>query len=158
MRVLRVYHAGRNPAHLGRERALQARGVELTLVVPGLWPAPDGQIDPPAEPFQILERPVTRVGDVNRHRYTDRRALRQLVDEVEPDVLDIHEEPFSVAASQWIAVAPPAVPIVMYTAQNIDKRFPPPFAPYERRALRRVSGLYPCSRQAASVARGKGFR
>jgi glycosyltransferase involved in cell wall biosynthesis len=46
----------------------------------------------------------------------------------------------------------------MYTAQNIDKRFPPPFSTYERRALARVSGLYPCSRQAASVARGKGFR
>ena len=36
----------------------------------------------------------------------------------------------------------------MYTAQNIDKRFPPPFSIYERRALARVSGLYPCSRQA----------
>jgi glycosyltransferase involved in cell wall biosynthesis len=45
----------------------------------------------------------------------------------------------------------------MYTAQNIDKRFPPPFSSYERKALARVSALYPCSHQAASVARGKGF-
>jgi glycosyltransferase involved in cell wall biosynthesis len=46
----------------------------------------------------------------------------------------------------------------MYTAQNIDKRFPPPFAQHERAAYDRVAALYPCSRQAASVARGKGFR
>jgi glycosyltransferase involved in cell wall biosynthesis len=45
----------------------------------------------------------------------------------------------------------------MYTAQNVDKRYPPPFGMYERRAHRRIAALYPCSRQAASVARGKGF-
>ena len=45
----------------------------------------------------------------------------------------------------------------MYTAQNVDKRFPPPFAQYEQAAHRRVAALYPCSAQAASVARGKGF-
>jgi glycosyltransferase involved in cell wall biosynthesis len=45
----------------------------------------------------------------------------------------------------------------MYTAQNVDKRYPPPFTQYEREAHRRVAGLYPCSAQAASVARGKGF-
>jgi glycosyltransferase involved in cell wall biosynthesis len=37
------------------------------------------------------------------------------------------------------------------------KRFPPPFAQYENAAHLRVAGLYPCSAQAASVARGKGF-
>ena len=71
--------------------------------------------------------------------------------------LDIHEEPVSVAARQWLAAVPSDLPVVMYTAQNVDKRYPPPFAQYERAAHRRVAALYPCSRQAASVARGKGF-
>jgi glycosyltransferase involved in cell wall biosynthesis len=71
--------------------------------------------------------------------------------------LDVHEEPFSLSTRQWLRAAPADLPVVMYTAQNIDKRFPPPFAGYERRALRRAVGLYPCSRQAASVARTKGF-
>ena len=34
---------------------------------------------------------------------------------------------------------------------------PPPFAQYEPAAYRRVAALYPCSKQAAAVARGKGF-
>jgi len=46
---------------------------------------------------------------------------------------------------------------VMYAAQNVDKRLPPPFAQYETAAYGRVAALYPCSRQAAAVARGKGF-
>jgi len=45
----------------------------------------------------------------------------------------------------------------MYSAQNLDKRWPPPFRAYERRSFQRVHAFYPCSHQAASVIRGKGF-
>ena len=37
MRVLRVYHGGRDPAHRARDRALVEAGVELTTVVPAQW-------------------------------------------------------------------------------------------------------------------------
>ncbi|MBA3844947.1 MAG: glycosyltransferase family 4 protein, partial [Actinobacteria bacterium] len=156
MRVLRVYHGGRIEAHRERERALVAAGVDVTLVAPSDWPEATND-DTGADPFRTIELPVKRPGDVNRHAYESRDAIRALIGEVRPDVLDLHEEPFSVAARQWLRVAPKELPVVMYTAQNVDKRFPPPFAQYERAAFRRVTALYPCSRQAASVARGKGF-
>ena len=105
----------------------------------------------------MVELPVRRPGDVNRHAYVDEAAIARLIRAVEPDVLDVHEEPVSIAARQWLGAAPPGLPVVMYTAQNVDKRYPPPFSGYERRAYRRIGALYPCSRQAASVARGKGF-
>ena len=44
----------------------------------------------------------------------------------------------------------------MYSAQNLDKRWPPPYRNYERRSFQRVYGFYPCLRRAA-VLRGKGF-
>jgi glycosyltransferase involved in cell wall biosynthesis len=156
MRVLRVYHSGRNPQHRARERALMTTGVEPVLVVPADWPE-ETFADPLEEEFRIVELPVARPGDVNRHAYTSPATLSRLIDDVRPDVLDLHEEPFSVASRQWLAVAPAEMPVVMYTAQNVDKRFPPPFAQYERSAHRRIAALYPCSAQAASVARGKGF-
>ena len=156
MKVLRVYHAGRDPQHRARERALVRVGVDVTLVVPTMWPDPGSDDTLPSEPFPIVELPVRRAGDVNRHAY-QRTAIEGLLAHIAPDLLDIHAEPFSIAARQWLAVTPQRLPVVMYTAQNIDKRFPPPFAQYERSALHRVQGLYPCSRQAAAVARGKGF-
>ncbi len=155
LQVLRVYHAGRDPAHRARERALVAAGVEVTLVVPSAWPGGEEALSP--EAFEIVELDVLRPGDVNRHRYPNPAALSQLVERVGPDLLDLHEEPFSVAARQWLRAAPPALPVAMYTAQNVDKRLPPPFHRWEQAAHRRVAALYPCSRQAASVARGKGF-
>jgi len=156
LRVLRIYHGGRSGSHRARERALVAAGIDVTLVVPASWP--EGGGDPFShEPFRVVELPVSRAGDVNRHAYGDVRSLARLVHELRPDLLDIHEEPVSIAARQWLAAADGDVPVVMYTAQNVDKRYPPPFAQYERAAYARVAALYPCSRQAASVARGKGF-
>lgn len=157
MNVLRAYHAGRSPAHRARERALAAAGVDVTLAVPEQWTEGGAEAILSYEDFPILELPVRRPNDVNRHSYADPTAIARLIRDLTPEVLDIHEEPFSVAARQWLAAAPPDLPVVMYTAQNVDKRLPPPFAQYERVAHRRVAALYPCSLQAASVARGKGF-
>jgi glycosyltransferase involved in cell wall biosynthesis len=132
-------------------------GIELCLVVPASWAEDDAEGSLSSECFPIIELAVDRVGDVNRHSYRSGAAIASIVEAFQPDVLDVHEEPFSVAGRQWLRAAPPQLPIVMYTAQNIDKRFPPPFSRYERRAYARVNGFYPCSRQAASVIRGKGF-
>lgn len=131
-------------------------GVDLTLVVPSTWPAHGAEASLSTEPFRMIELPVRRPGDVNRHAYADQHSIAEVLAEVRPDVLDLHEEPVSVAARQWLEAAED-LPVTMYTAQNVDKRFPPPFAQWETAAYRRVQALYPCSRQAASVARGKGF-
>ena len=157
LRVLRVYHAGRNAAHRARERSFRRVGVDVTLVVPTSWPEGGGESQLSAEGFPIIELSVERAADVNRHRYSATDKLKSLIRELKPDVLDLHEEPFSGVTRQWLAAAPSDLPVVMYTAQNVDKRFPPPFAQYERAAHRRVVALYPCSAQAAAVARGKGF-
>lgn len=157
IRVLRISHGARDPQHRGRDRALVAAGVELTLVVPSEWPEGSSEVRLSPEPFRVVELPVRRPGDMNRHAYLDGGAIQRLIDDVKPEVLDIHAEPFSAVGRQSLLRAPASLPVVMYTAQNVDKRFPPPFANYERAALRRVAALYPCSRQAASVARGKGF-
>lgn len=157
MRVLRIYHGGRSPGHRAREHALVAAGIDVTLVVPSQWPEGDSESTVSDENLPLIELSVRRPGDVNRHTYVDTKALARLVRDLAPDVIDVHEEPFSVAARQWLGAAPRDLPAVMYTAQNVDKRFPPPFAQYEAAAHRRVAALYPCSRQAAAVSRGKGF-
>jgi glycosyltransferase involved in cell wall biosynthesis len=155
---LRVYHAGRDPAHRRRDHALRRLGVEVTLVVPQSWPEPGAQAVLDADASFVRTLPVSRAGDVNRHRYrVADRVLAALVQECAPDLLDLHEEPFSAVSRQWLRVVRDDLPVVAYAAQNLDKRLPPPFAQHEARALARLNGLYPCSRQAASVLVGKGF-
>lgn len=157
MRLLRVYHAGRNTEHRKRDLALASLGAHVTLVVPTFWEQRDAADLDRDSRIEIIELPVTRPSNVNFHRHVSSMAVRHVVADLRPDILDLHEEPFSLVTRQWLRAAPRALPVVVYSAQNVDKRFPPPFAQYERAALRRINGMYPCSRQAASVARGKGF-
>lgn len=154
MRVVRIYHAGRDSAHRERDRALTRAGAQVTLIVPRSWPGPDDLTD---EPFEVVQLPVARAGDVNRHRYLSPAAVTEVIDRVSPDVVDLHEEPYSSVVHQLLHQLGARYPVVGYASQNIDKRFPPPFSWWERQALAQLQGIYPCSRQAASVAVGKGF-
>lgn len=146
MRVLRIYHGGRDPAHHARDRALVQAGVEPTTVVPAQWSEGGAEQVLSPEPYDVVELPVLRSGDVNRHRYADLAALQHVLERVRPELVDLHEEPFAAVTRQRLRVIPATVPVVSYTAQNIDKRWPPPFAQWETAALRRLAGVYPCSR------------
>lgn len=156
MRVLRVHHGGRDPHQRRRERALVAQGIDLTLIVPDRWPGGHDRDLLVDEPFRVIELGVDRPGDALRHRYDQIPTLAGLLDLVQPDVLDLQEEPSSVVARQWLKVAGD-LPVALHTSQNLDQRLPLAQAHRERRTLARADALYPTSRQAASVARGKGF-
>ncbi|MCW2530270.1 MAG: hypothetical protein JWM76_5130 [Pseudonocardiales bacterium] len=154
MKVLRVYHGGRDGSHRERDRALVRLGVDLSLLVPDRWPGAETLTD---DSFEIISSAVLRPGDVNRHRYVDVADFTNKVAVWRPDVIDLHEEPFSTVTHQLLQSLTLQYPVVGYTAQNLDKRFPPPFAQRERHALSRFDGMYPCTSQAASVVVGKGF-
>lgn len=158
IRVVRVYHAGRSAGHRARDRALVAAGAEVTLVVPRSWGESHADHQLANEAFSIIELPVVRPGDVNRHRYARSEDLAAVMRDISPDVVDVQEEPFSRVMRQVLSVTPEQTPIVGYTAQNLDKRYPPPFTRWERTAFNRISLIYPCSRQAAAVVRCRGFQ
>lgn len=125
--------------------------------MPRQWPEPSAEPVLSEEPFRVVDLPVTRPGDVNRHRYASAHAVARVVEEADPDLVDLHEEPFSSVVHQLLCALPPCRPVVVYASQNLDKRWPPPFAQWERQAFGRVHGIYAISSQAASVVRGKGY-
>ncbi len=70
-------------------------------------------------------------------------------------------EPYSVPCAEIITLRnlfAPHTPIVMQTAQNILKKYPPPFSFLEKRAFRQVSAAYMCSETVREVLNAKGFQ
>ena len=83
------------------------------------------------------------------------RALRS-----NPDLLDLHEEPFALATAEILALRAlmrSRVPYVLYSAQNIDKRYPAPFRWFESYALRHAAGAYVCNAEAGEILVRKGL-
>ncbi len=160
MRVLRVSHSAVVDEWRGRERAIAALGVDVDLLSAARWHA--GGTPVTLEP-RHGER-VVGVRTLGRHpalfAYDPRPIVRALREHW--DVLDLHEEPFALATAEILLLRAFSrrnrrTPVVLYTAQNLRKRYPVPFRWFERRALREASGISACNAEAARIVEEKGF-
>jgi glycosyltransferase involved in cell wall biosynthesis len=87
--------------------------------------------------------------------------LGRLLREVQPDVIDIWEEPWSLVCAQVIALARricPKAKIIVETEQNIYKRLPFPFAQFQSYSLKYADAMVARSTEASAVLRQKGYQ
>ncbi len=158
MRVLRISHSSVVDAWRGRERALRARGVDVTLLSAR-------RFDEGGAIVELVARSgedVTGVATLGSHPalflYDPRPIWRAMA--AEWDVIDIHEEPFALATAEILllrALRRSRTPVVLYTAQNLPKRYPVPFRWLERWALHTAGGISACNADAAAIVVEKGF-
>ncbi len=159
MRVVRVFHAGVVSEWRERDRQLRARGVDVTHIDAQRWNegGAEVELDPGTDDFVIGARTI------GRHPYRfviDPRPIWRALRLAPVDVIDVHEEPASLVALELLVLrrlCARRAPIVFYGAQNLEKRFPPPFRWIERLALRAAAGAYCCNREAGEIFRRKGL-
>jgi glycosyltransferase involved in cell wall biosynthesis len=142
-----------------RERELRRRGVDLTLVAAAAWEEGGSTVTftPDGDTFVV---PVRTVGHHPNLFFFDPVALWRLLGAGRWDLIDLHEEPFGVAMAEVLALSRLRglrIPFVFSSAQNLDKRYPPPFRWFERWSLRRAAGAYTCNREAGVILRRKGL-
>jgi glycosyltransferase involved in cell wall biosynthesis len=73
------------------------------------------------------------------------------------DLVHCWEEPFNPAAFQIARWTQPGVPLVYWTAQNIAKRYPPPFSWIERYTLRRMTAWLACGESTVHAQLHRGY-
>ncbi|WP_404392316.1 glycosyltransferase [Humibacillus xanthopallidus] len=141
-----------------RERVLRGLGHRVDLVSAARWHEGGREVSLVARP----DEDVVAARTLGRHPalfvYDPRPLWTALGRPV--DVIDVHEEPFALATAEilllrWLRRQ--RAPYVLYTAQNIDKRYPVPFRWIERAALRGAAGVSACNATAARIAERKGF-
>lgn len=159
LRVLRVAHHGVVSAWRERERELIRRGVDLTLVSANRWNegGRDVELDACGDPFV---EGVGTLGDHPNGFLYDPRPLWRLL-AMDWDLIDLHEEPCAAATAEILALARirrKRTPIVLYSAQNLPKRYPIPVRWTEKHALRIAAGAYVCNPEAGRILQTKGLR
>jgi glycosyltransferase involved in cell wall biosynthesis/GT2 family glycosyltransferase len=158
MRVLRIFHSAVVDAWRERERHLRALGADVDLLTARRWDEGGTDVALVARPGE----PVTGLRTWGRHPalfvYAPLPLWRALGRPY--DVIDIHEEPFALATAEVLLLRRlrrQRAPYVLYSAQNIDKRYPPPFRWLERWALRHAAALSVCNTEAGRICERKGF-
>ena len=158
MRVLRISHSAVVDSWRDRERALRDLGVEVDLISARRWDEGGSEVTLAPRPGE----PVTGARTWGRHPALfvyDPRPLWTALGRPW-DVIDIHEEPFSLAAAEILAIRRlrgQNAPYTLYSAQNLDKRYPIPFRWLERWALTRAAGISVCNEEAGRIVRRKGL-
>lgn len=158
LRVLRVAHSSVVAAWRERERALIRRHVDVALATARVWDegGKPVHLDAGADTF------VTGLRTFGRHPSVfvfDPRPLWRLLGR-RWDVLDISEEPGSLATAEVLLLRllrRRHEPFLLYSAQNIDKRYPPPFRWIERWALRHAAAVSICNSAAGRILARKGL-
>jgi glycosyltransferase involved in cell wall biosynthesis len=134
--------------------------VELHLIVPAIWKEFGRMIT--AEPMRetgfsvhVLPIRLPHAGPMNwyLHFYP---GLGRLLRQLDPDVIHLWEEPWSVVALQAQMLRRRAA-VVLEVDQNILKRLPPPFEAIRKYVLRRADHVLSRSPDAATVVRARGY-
>jgi glycosyltransferase involved in cell wall biosynthesis len=158
--VLRISKSGVVTAWRERERLLRARGADLTLVTAQAWEE-GGSTVPFTADGDTFVVPIRTFGHHPNLFVFEPRALWRVLGSAPWQLIDMHEEPFGLAVAEVLALCRLRrlrVPYVFSSAQNIDKRYPPPFRWLERSTLRSAAGAYGCNAEAGRILRRKGLR
>lgn len=143
---------------LAHEMAVEGRGAwDVTAAAPSfvrgdLRPIRLEAID--REACRLV--PVTAYCTAPPHALFYGRALRRLVGR-RWDLVHCWEEPYVVAGFQVCRWVRRDTPVVFWTAQNLSKRYPPPFRWFERYVVRRCAGWLACGHTTAAALAPRGY-
>jgi glycosyltransferase involved in cell wall biosynthesis len=159
MRVLTIAHNAVAASNRARSEALRCLpGVEASLLTPPWWFEEGRRLSArPAEAWWRVGRTLF-TGNGTRHVYLTEmaRAIRQL----QPDVIDLYEEPFSFVALQTLLLRDRLAPhaaLVFYSAVNVSRRWRWPYRAIERLVLQRADAAHAPNSEVPRILSARGF-
>ncbi|NUO34133.1 MAG: glycosyltransferase, partial [Dermatophilaceae bacterium] len=158
MWALRVSHSAVVDVWRERERALRRAGHRVDLVSAASWTEGGRRVSLESRGDESVCAARTFGSHPALFLYDPRPLWRALGRPV--DVIDIHEEPYSLATAEVLALRwlrRRRAPYLVYSAQNLDKRHPLPFRWLERAVLRHAGGVHVCNDAAGRIVERKGF-
>jgi glycosyltransferase involved in cell wall biosynthesis len=133
--------------------------VELTVVVPPEWRDERGRLRLErvyTTGYDLRVEPIALNGHFHLHYYP---RLGQLMREVQPDIVHIEEEPYNLATFQAARIARRLkARSVVFTWQNLRRRYPPPFSWLESYVLHNTQTLLVGNGEGLDVWQAKGYR
>lgn len=135
---------------------------QITIVTPSNWKSEYGKILNP-QPWsnyqgRLLGLPVWLSGNIPLHIY--RSTFIQLLKELEPDFIYVHQEPYAIQTAQIYLANSLSInkPIAFFTWQNIFKRYPFIFRQIEKLTFQKTNIAFTGSRSAEEVLRQKDYQ
>lgn len=159
MRILMVSKACLVGAYQTKLEAIaKYEDVELVVIVPPVWQDPAGQVSlerSHVQGYELLVDPIRLNGQFHLHYYP---KLGRRLQEMQPDILHMDEEPYNLAT--WLAVRQAraaGAKSLFFSWQNIKHNYPFPFSLLEKQVLANVDYAIMGNQASVTVWREKGY-
>ncbi len=134
--------------------------IELRAIVPPYWRegrVTDLQLEQQyVEGYEMVIEPMRFNGHHHIHYYP---GLARQVDDFQPDLIHVDEEPYNLVAAHAARHAQrTGAALVFFAWQNLLRRYPPPFRQIEQYVYRVADAGMAGNQDARYVLRQKGFR
>jgi glycosyltransferase involved in cell wall biosynthesis len=162
MRIVAVGHPTSLAANQETYAALVGEGVDVQVVVPeqlhhGLDGEPRSPDAHPGLEGRVHRTRIARSGST--HRQVHLTPPGRWLERLQPEVVLVDDERFSVPAAQWVQSARRRrIPIAVSAWENVDRPPPWPTRALRHTTLRAASGVFARTPAAASWARRWGAR
>jgi glycosyltransferase involved in cell wall biosynthesis len=162
LRVLVVAHNAVAASNRQRVDALaDLPELDVCLLTPAWWEEEGRRVDvaEPAAPYQWQVGRTLATNNGTRYVFLNR--LLGLIRRFHPDVIDLHEEPFSLVALQVLfarRIVAKRAALVFYSAVNVERRWRQPYRWIEQLVLRSADGAYAPNSDVPQILAAKGMR
>ena len=140
------------------EEIAQHQDIDLTVVVPPEWRDERGTLSlerAHTSGYTLRVEPIAFNGRFHLHYYP---TLPSVIKEVQPDIVHVEEEPYNLATFLAVRAARRhGASTLVFTWQNLLRRYPIPFSWTEWYTLRNTDMLLVGNSEAFGVWRAKGY-
>ena len=160
-KLVSIWHGAIYAEYQKRYLELARLGWDVTLIVPEEWtyglssPAKLERLQ--SDKFKIIALQVAFQFHGATFFY---KGINKVLTEIQPDVIECIEEPFSFAAwriLRWKNKNLPQAKFIISTCQNLYKKYPPPFRWFESYVLKHSDGLHGLNAESLEVFKRKGY-
>ncbi len=168
MKILVLSHSAVVSGYHDRYREVTTQGrSELTLLVPRQWQQFNRliRLEKTSDPhYRIIARqPICwgLKGHGARNVTHIYPGIGKLLKEIQPEIIELWEEPFAAVTAHTIWKARkiiPSVKIIFSSAQNLYRNYPPPFSWFEKYTYKHADFAFIMNSEVGKVMRRKGYR
>ena len=141
--------------------------VELSLLVPEHWLQFNKRVnlekDSDVHYRIISDQPITWGFRKNKFRNVTHiyPNIDEIIKRLEPDIIELWEEPFSAVTAHTIFFTNKIVPkakIIFFSAQNVLKKYPVPFSTFEKYTYKNAHYAFLMNYDVIRILRTKGYK
>ncbi len=164
IRVLITWHAATESLYRKLIAELVLKGVTVKAIIPAWWDEGGKKTvfeKTQHDNYEIMSVPTMFTNHIRAFFYPDVLRIYREIADFKPDIVHIMEEPFSLAAFEFLMISKllkPQVKTILYSFENIDFKQKFPYSYFQSNNLKNADAITVVPAESVAIWENRGFK